>query len=644
MPRSKNARDTSRLTGKPLAETLEPASLAFGPEAGEEWMSSPDLMEMGLPFAPEVVYDLNVFLLANPNFNSSCLFRADILFDSLGVLKTPEHEEENSFGGCRVEGSGSGAQTVEPVPARSVARFSLTRTVVRRLIPRNPQLDRPLDQTCHFYEAGENDVQRDAASKRILFVLTPHLSSRDEIPFYHPLLRGLSFLYDFKSDNAEPSQGGHGTLSISFLPFPEPIPDRLDRTLAALLNTQVRLARNSYTSRRPDGGNHNPIKDNVLPKHRVQDTYSWLKLKYAPDLCRRWVEDTEPSKHVFEDLAITAFFIELWRNMYGVAPAAERDGEPSDARNRNNDAAFPGFVDVACGNGVLVYVLLLEGYQGWGFDARRRKSWGIFPDWVQEKLKEAIYIPKPFCDAMAAAGAESEIRELGVDALTGMFPKDTFIISNHADELTVWTPLMAALSNPESPLPFLSIPCCSHSLSGARYRYPPPQRGKRHGGRGKSTPKPDDPVPDEPEQNPQPQTGDLKAFRAEQQASQTDAGMYNSTYGCLTAKTMAIAEEVGYEVERTLMRIPSTRNMGVVGGRRHTAQEWRGSGKPGDSGLAQPPDTHNGDTGNEVVERIDEIVRRECSREWGVDTAAKAWVERAKGLQKGQGRGNQPRH
>ncbi|RMJ22176.1 hypothetical protein PHISP_06959 [Aspergillus sp. HF37] len=638
MPRSKNARDTTRLTGKPLAETIEPASLDIGPEA-EEWLSSPDLMEMGLPFAPEVVYDLNVFLLINPNFNSSCLFRADILFDSLGGLKTPEHEEEkNSFGSCRVEGGGFGAQSVEPVPARSVAGFSLTRTVVRRLIPRNPQLDRPLDQTCHFYEAGEDDVQRDTTSKRILFVLTPHLSSRDEIPFYHPLLRGLVFLYDFKSDDAKPPQGGHGTLSISFVPFPEPIQDRLDRTLAALLNTQVRLARNAHTSRRPDRGNHNPIKDNVLPKHRVQDTYSWLKLKYAPDLCPRWVEDTEPSKHVFEDLAIAAFFIELWRNMYGVAPVAERGGE-------SDDAVFPGFVDVACGNGVLVYVLLLEGYHGWGFDARRRKTWGIFPDWVQEKLKEATYIPKPFYDAMAAAaGTESDIRELGIDTLTGMFPKDTFIISNHADELTVWTPLMAALSNPESPLPFLSIPCCSHSLSGARYRYPTPPREKRHGGRGKSTPKSEGPEPDEPEPNPQPQIGDLKALRAEQQASQADAEMYNSTYGCLTAKTMAIAEEIGYEVERTLMRIPSTRNMGVVGGRRRTAQEWRRSNKPGDSGLAQPPDTHNGGTTNEVLERIDEIVRRECSREGGVDTAAKAWIERTKGLLKGQGRGNQPRH
>lgn len=626
-------RDTARLSGKPLAETLQPSDLSIGPGT-EDWVTSPDLVEKGLPFAPDVIYDLNVFLLANPNLNSSCLFRGDILFDSLGVLKTPEHEER-SFG-CGSE-SGSLSGTVEPVPARSVAGFGLTRTVVRRLIPRNPRLDRPLEQTCHFYQASESDVLQDenisgrsalSASKRILFILTPHLSSKDDIPFYHPMLRGVAFLYDFKYDPTTPVQDREGALSLYFLPFGEPILDRLDRTLSALLNTQVRLARNSHSSRRPDGGNRNPIKDNVLPRHRVQNTYSWLKMKYAQDLCRRWVEETEPSKHVFEDLAIAAFFIELWRNMYGVTPVSERD-EKKDAEEHGS--TFPGFVDVACGNGVLVYVLLMEGYQGWGFDARRRKSWSIFPESAQEKLKEAIYIPKPFSDAVTASGAESDL-DLGAEILTGMFPKDTFIISNHADELTFWTPLMAVLSSPELPLPFLSIPCCSHSLSGARHRYPPP-KGKSQGSRGTATSKSDD-SNNEPEQNEQPQTGDLKALRAERQDSQTDAGMYNSTYGCLTAKTMGIAEEIGYEVERTLLRIPSTRNMGVVGGRRRIAQEWR---RRLDKPHAGEQSSHNGDTRNEIMDRVNEIVYRECAREGGVEAAAKIWIQRAKGLHKGQG-------
>ena len=45
-----------------------------------------------------------------------------------------------------------------------------------------------------------------------------------------------------------------------------------------------------------------------------------------------------------------------------------------------------------------------------------------------------------------------------------------------------------------------------------------------------------------------------------------------------------------------------------------------------------------------MIEQINEIVSRECSREGGVEAAAKAWIERAKGLNKSQGKGNEPRH
>lgn len=652
--RKKAPRDVSQLSGKPLAETLERSNLPIKPDA-EGWVTSADLVEKNLPFTPNVIYDLNVYLLTNPHLNSSCLFRGDILLDTLGILKTPEHEEKSFNGTDGNTGTDSVPENVAPMPASTIAGFELTRTVVRRFIPRNPKLDRSLDQTCHFYEAndvgsgsvcGDEKANGDStdlvSSKRILFTMTPHVSSKDDIPFYHPLLRGLTFLYDFQHDSTKPIESGDGKLSIHFLPFPnEPIPTRLERTLSALLNSQLRLARNALSVKRSGRSNENPIKDNVIPRHRVQNTYSWLKAKYAVDLCQDWVEDTEPSKHVFEDLAITAFFIELWRNMYGVTPLTEKD-EQKDPKER--DTLFPGFVDVACGNGVLVYVLIMEGYQGWGFDARRRKSWGIFPESVQENLKEAIYIPKPFSDVITASGAEKDILDIGVDTFTGTFQENTFIISNHADELTVWTPLMAALSNPESPLPFLSIPCCSHSLSGARYRYPPPEKDKNSRRAEKNRQKLDA-KDNEPDQNPQPQSGDLKALRAEKKESLTDAGMYNSTYGCLTAKTMMIAEEIGYEVERTLIRIPSTRNMGIIGGRRLTAENWaRRSDNSGNGTSTRSQGVHNDDARNAVLEQINEIVYRECSREGGIEAAAKTWIERVKGLNKGQGKGNQPRH
>ncbi|GKZ72919.1 tRNA(Ser) Um(44) 2'-O-methyltransferase [Aspergillus niger] len=581
----KNPRDLTRLSGKPLAETLEPSSILAS--STEEWVTSQDLAEHGLPFKPEVIQDMTIFLLANPNMSSTHLYRADILFDSWGSLRTPQQKEQSfaQNGNSNLE---TAEEHVEPITAREIPNFTLTRTVVRRLIPRNPNLDRVMDQTCHFYEhINESTDTNEESINRYLAVYTPHITSKEDIPFYHPLLRSLAFLYDYNTNNTSEPSPNPGTMSIHFLLFPnEPIQNRLERTLQALLTIQIRLARGTRLTGKPEGGSggsQNPAKDNVIPQHLVQNTYTRLKAKYAAELCQNWVESTEPSKHVFEDLAITAFLIELWRSMYGAVPADEQTSSPSTS-------AFPGFVDVACGNGVLVYVLLMEGYKGWGFDARRRKTWSIFPESVQSRLTEEIYIPKSFSETNP-----SLVQELTIKSHTGSFPKDTFIISNHADELTVWTPLMATLLCPESPSPFIAIPCCSHSLSGARFRYPPPKAGKK-----KEKSDKEDEGGMEEENNPS--SGDLKSLRKEKQDAQTtEAGFLKSMYGSLTAKTMSVAEEIGYEVERTLLRIPSTRNMAVIGGRRRTTQVWKGRG----SGLV---DGGGGD-GEVVLERVMDAIQ-----------------------------------
>ncbi|EYE96954.1 tRNA (uracil) methyltransferase [Aspergillus ruber CBS 135680] len=636
MVRVKQApRDQSKLTGKPLSDTLEPSPLHIlkgtktndGEE--EKWSTSPDLLEGNLSFTPEVIDNLTLYLLANPNRMSSHLFRADILHDSYGILRTPA-EREKLFADATgkvasSEDSGvAGKDNVPPIPAREIAGFELTRTVVRRLIPRKPQLDPPLEQTCHFYGADAGDC------RRLLVVYSPHIAFKEDLPFYHPLLQSWALLYDHHKPRAtslEEEEGGAGQLSLHFMLYSdEPIQNRLERTLHALLNTQIRLARGSdITTMIPEGGNYKPNKDNVLPRHLVQDTYSRLKQKYASWLCQNWVEDTEPSKHVFEDLSITAFLIELWRSMYGAVPTEEKETEGYDPN-------FPGFVDVACGNGVLVYVLLMEGYQGWGFDARSRKTWKIFPEMVRERLSEEVYIPKPFADVLSGSGVNPDALDVGTKTHTGIFPKDTFIMSNHADELTVWTPLMAALANPQSPLPFMAIPCCSHALSGARYRYPPPKDNRFDG-----DDKEEEYKTDEVEQNPQPATGDLKALRTAKIDSHTDAGANKSMYGCLTAKAMSVAEEIGYDVEKTMLRIPSTRNMAVIGGRQRVTLE-RNNQKQKTSMQTEHPDADaDADSGDETLELIEEVVRRECAREGGVQEAARVWKERAKGIHSGWG-------
>lgn len=601
MPNRKNTRDLGKLSGKTLVETMETSNLKMNSEG---WLTSPDLHEHELRISPWAVYDTSIFLMANPNVTSSHLFRADILHDSLNLLDPIQEDRDQ----------------ITARPAVAVEGFQLVRTVVRRMIPRNQSLDKALEQTCHMYSspgalpgitntAPKADGQTD--THRLLIMYIPHVSAHEEMPFYHPLVKSLAYVYNFETSL------GKGTMSLHFKPFTNDIPDRLERTLHVLLNFNIRLAQQSQANNPQNNTKETDrysSKDNVVPRHLVQDTYARLKTLYAKDLCDRWVEKTEPSKHVFEDLAITAFLIELWRLMYDIEPPKEK----TNTTKQEKATGFPGFVDVACGNGVLVYVLLMEGYPGCGFDARRRKTWSIFPASVQEVLSESIYIPKPFANAIGPV-------DIGVSTHTGDFPRGTFIVSNHADELTVWTPLMAALACPESPLPFLSIPCCSHSLAGSRYRYPPPRRSKDRQAREEK------PV----EQNPQSASGDLKALRAAKDKEKTEDGMLSSMYGSLTAKTMNIAEEVGYEIEKTQLRIPSTRNIGVVGARQLFTKERRRN-------LASDNLSNNlSEKELELLQKINGIVERECAREGGIQASARIWIEHAQSLHQGPGMGNQ---
>jgi tRNASer (uridine44-2'-O)-methyltransferase len=218
--------------------------------------------------------------------------------------------------------------------------------------------------------------------------------------------------------------------------------------------------------------------DVLVDKSAYQDLYISIKNKYAKSLIRDWVETTDPLKHVFEDISLAAFLILLWK---------ER----------------PKFVDIGCGNGVLVYLLTMEGYEGNGFDARRRKSWTIFPQHVQDRLFERILIPHFLAEATTE------------NCHNGKFDDGTFLISNHADELTPYTPILAALT-PNSG--FLAIPCCEHDFSGAKVAGPL-----------------------------------LKPVK--------DIGKY----GMYCEWICKISREMGWAVETEMLRIPSTRNVGIVG-------------------------------------------------------------------------------
>lgn len=435
----------------------------YGPEtkplihdvSGASWRP---ILQHDCGFDNEVFDEVMMNLVRNPNLNSNWLFRADILYDS----------EDSTL-----------AMGDNPPLMAGFEDFHVERSLVRKMIPRNTRRDNPLEQTCLFLRAVEG------RKIRSLVVYFPHESAPQDLPFYHPKVRGVAHLHEWDGEAAQ------GSVSIHYWLFDEADVhvERLQRTAHMLL-----MILHKHGNGTMAGYVKHVNHDVVVPQARFQDRYTALKLKYAKNLVNDWAESTDPLKHVFEDLGIAAFLIELWADMY-------------------KDQPFPGFVDIGCGNGLLVHLLRGEGYSGWGFDARARKSWAAYGDQTPlgPSLQKRVLLPSfvPRSDKAVEEGTEEAVFH------DGRFPKGTFIISNHADELTPWTPILAT----QSESPFISIPCCSHDLGGAKYRAPPPR----------------------------------------------DKTKSSSAYASLVDWVSRLAEECGWVVETEFLRIPSTRNTGLLG-------------------------------------------------------------------------------
>lgn len=450
-------------------------------------------------FPPQYFLDVSRNLLENPNLTASHLARAELSYQSFADAtyhpKATAPEDLASIvkhlrPECRprlVEGGVEG--------------YDLEWTVVRKLIPRNPNLDKPLMQTCHLYTSIQaisistsDGKDETAQAERYLVIYIPHAEAPEDMPFYHPTVRSLAILYTYLPNHSQSILLSPGTLSVYFDFFPtHPQDTRLTRTALMLLQIIHKHAKG-----RQAGYKKRVHHDVVIPQKRFQDTYAYLKGKYAKRLIDAWVEQTPPEKHVFEDLGIAAFLIELWRDMYGAT-------------------TFPGFVDIGCGNGVLVYILNAEGWMGWGFDARRRKTWATFGPGYEEKVREMLLVPRVLGEREGDAENEHD----------GVFPEGTFVVSNHADELTPWTPLVASLSRS----PFIAIPCCSHDFGGARSRAPVHR----------------------------------KFVQEDPNAVGTKENKQPSAYAGLCSWVSHLTESMGYKVEKEHLRIPSTRNIAILG-------------------------------------------------------------------------------
>lgn len=548
-------------------------------------------------FPPQYFLDVSRNLLENPNLTASHLARAELSYQSFN---------DTTFN----------PTATTPVALASIVKhlrpecqprllqggledYVLEWTVVRKLIPRNPKLDATLMQTCHLYNStadititASNGKQETVHVERYLVIYIPHVSTPDEIPFYHPKVRSLGILYTYlPNDNSSKSLlKAPGTLSIHFDLFPSyPLDTRLTRTALKLLEIIHKHSRG-----RQAGYQKRVHHDQIIPQKTFQDTYAYLKGKYAKGLIERWVEQTPPEKHVFEDLGIAAFLIELWIEMYGSPDDQGHDaGEDDGGRRERVKATFPGFVDIGCGNGLLVYILVSEGWTGWGFDARKRKSWStLFPlsFCSEELLKEQLLVPAILSSPQPSSTDTAPPSPTNTTINNGIFPPRTFIISNHADELTAWTPILASTTQS----PFIAIPCCSHDFSGRRFRSPV-----------------------------------YKQFvMADPNATGKEKTKQPSAYAGLCSWVSYLTERSGYRVEREVLRIPSTRNIAILG--RVRVKECEG----GEGGQA---DERLG----ERLRFAREVVEGEMGSKMTFEQVREMWMKGGEGLTKpGKGGGH----
>ncbi|XP_078398693.1 putative tRNA (uracil-O(2)-)-methyltransferase isoform X3 [Cetorhinus maximus] len=161
----------------------------------------------------------------------------------------------------------------------------------------------------------------------------------------------------------------------------------------------------------------------LISVEKYSECYHHLKAKYK-EMVKIWPEVTNPEKFVYEDVAIATYLLVLWE----------------DERAEKGLTAKQSFIDLGCGNGLLVHILTNEGHPGRGIDVRKRRIWDMYGP--QTCLKECAITPSD----------------------DFLFPDVDWIIGNHLDELTPWIPVVAARSSYSCR--YFVLPCCFFDFYG----------------------------------------------------------------------------------------------------------------------------------------------------------------------------------
>ncbi|KAI1883493.1 hypothetical protein AGOR_G00232010 [Albula goreensis] len=165
----------------------------------------------------------------------------------------------------------------------------------------------------------------------------------------------------------------------------------------------------------------------LIPVEKYSCMYQKLKEKYK-EMVKVWPEVTDPEKFVYEDVAIATYLLVLWE----------------EERAEKGLTANQSFVDLGCGNGLLVHILSREGHPGKGIDVRKRKIWDMYGP--QTHLEESAITPSD----------------------SFLFPDTDWLIGNHSDELTPWIPVISSRSS--YTCRYFVLPCCFFDFCGKYQR------------------------------------------------------------------------------------------------------------------------------------------------------------------------------
>jgi tRNASer (uridine44-2'-O)-methyltransferase len=204
---------------------------------------------------------------------------------------------------------------------------------------------------------------------------------------------------------------------------------------------------------------------------------------------------------------------------------------------------------IRCGNGLLTHILISEGTR---IDVHARTSWAKYPPSTRAHLHVHAFDPtrenpnpNPHLHTTECEWAKRDQH------------RGTFLIKNHADELSPWLPVLAAAHHASG---YVSIPCCAW-LFDMRF--------------DRSVPPPFPPFPHvvaDDTTNAATDTGtcidSLNFLGVGTGAGGGGKRGEMSTYTSYRIWLASLSLYCGWKVECEVLRIPSTRNWAIVGRRR----------------------------------------------------------------------------